>query len=347
MSLPFPPACVPLLLGALPHRSAAQALDVSRRYAGALLAWPQLPQRSFREQHLVQSVIGFPGLVVDAAASRVYVDHAEAEQQLDALSLAYLEHSVGYAALSGDDAAGFAELVRIGGGRDLRAVKGQILGPISAAIQLTDEREQPLIYDDMLFDALAHHLRLRVAWQELRLSEVAPTTIICVDEPLLEAAALPFFPHNRERVYDQIDEVLGGISGCRALYVGGDVDLAGLMQTSVELLIAEFASYRQAFAANGAPLAEFLERGGIVGLGIVPTNEDLLASASVELLCREFATFLDRVESLGVARDRLVQQMVVTTDGSLGYLSVADAEQALQLVAGVSQRLREEYGLTS
>ncbi len=43
--MPFSPACLPLLLGGLPYRSAAQALEISRRYAGKLLAWPQLPQR--------------------------------------------------------------------------------------------------------------------------------------------------------------------------------------------------------------------------------------------------------------------------------------------------------------
>jgi len=74
MPLPFQPSCLPLLLGSLPHRSAIQALEASGRYAGTLLAWPQLPQRSFREQSLVQSAVGFPGLVVDGAHAQVYVD---------------------------------------------------------------------------------------------------------------------------------------------------------------------------------------------------------------------------------------------------------------------------------
>src|ERR1041384_95303 len=92
MTLPFPPASLPWLLGGLPYRSAAQALDISRRYAGQLLAWPQLPQRGFREQGFVQSAIGFPGLVIDAPQARVYVDRARAEQALDRLGLDYLEN---------------------------------------------------------------------------------------------------------------------------------------------------------------------------------------------------------------------------------------------------------------
>src|SRR3954452_3322531 len=82
MTLPFAPACLPLLLGGLPYRSAAQALELSRRYAGSLLAWPQLPQRGFREQSFVQSALGFPGLVIDELQSRAYVDRARAERSL-------------------------------------------------------------------------------------------------------------------------------------------------------------------------------------------------------------------------------------------------------------------------
>ncbi|GIV99053.1 hypothetical protein [Roseiflexus sp.] len=345
MPLPFYPACLPLSLGALPYRSAVQALDVARRCAGTLLAWPQLPQRSFREQCLVQSIIGFPGLVVDAAAFRVYVDRREAERRLDALLLAYLEHTIDYAALSADDAAGLAEIVRIGGGRDLRAVKGQILGPISVALQLTDEHEQPLIYDDMLFDAIAHMLRLRVAWQELRLSEIAPATIMCIDEPLLEAVASPFFPHDWDRVAGQIDDVLAGISGCRALYTRGNVDLNHLMHTSVELLIAESAVYRRLCASGCDELSAFLERGGMVGIGIIPSDANRLASVSVDSLFEEFASLLDDFTSQGVARDRMLQQMVISPAQSLGYLDSASAERALYLLAGVSQRIREEYAL--
>ncbi|MGQ9548720.1 MAG: hypothetical protein ACUVSY_12380 [Roseiflexus sp.] len=345
MPLPFQPACLPLLPGALPYRSAAQAFDISQRYAGTLLAWPQLPQRSFREQCLVQSVIGFPGLVVDAVAHRVYVDRKEMERQIDALLLAYLEHTVEYAALGADDAAGLAEMVRVGGGRDMRAVKGQSLGPISVALQLTDEHEQPLIYDDMLFDAIAQMLHLRVAWQELRLSEISPTTIICIDEPLLEATTLPFFPHDWERVTGQIEEVLAGIGGCRALSTCGAVDLRRLMQTSVELLVADSAAYRRLGMSDGEELIAFLDRGGMVGIGIVPATEENLAQASVESLFDEFITLLGVLETKGVARDRFLQQALITPAQSLEVLDIAGAERALSLLAGVSQRVREEFAL--
>src|SRR5438552_3749413 len=149
MTLPFAPAGLPLLLGGLPYRSPAQALELSRRYAGALLAWPQLPQRGFREQSFVQSAIGFPGLVIDAPRERVYVDRSRAEHALDRLGLAYLEDDSDAYGFSADDAAGLEELLRQGTlPRSVLALKGQLLGPISLAAQLTDEHDRPLIYDE-------------------------------------------------------------------------------------------------------------------------------------------------------------------------------------------------------
>ena len=142
------------------------------------MAWPQLPQRGFREQSLAQAIVGFPGLVVDAGRGHMYVDRVRAERDLDRLELAYLTHDLGYAALAEEDAAGLSELARQRDTvRGVLALKGQLLGPISLAAQLTDEQQRPLIYDAMLFEALTHHLCLRAAWQNARLAELHATAM--------------------------------------------------------------------------------------------------------------------------------------------------------------------------
>ena len=346
MPLPFEPACLPLLLGSLPHRSAAQALEVSRRYAGTLLAWPHLPARSFREQSFVQSAAGFPGLVCDAAQARMYVDRAAAERDLDRLALAYLEDDIDYAELPPADVAGLDELLRQRENlRGVRALKGQLIGPISLAAQLTDDRQRPLIYDDMYLHALSHHLRLRAAWQETRLSELCSVTIICLDEPFLDAVGLPFLPLDWQPARELIDEVLGGIRGCKGIFACGAVDWSQVLQTSVELIIADVYEHGQSLVAAAEALAGFLERGGVVGLGLIPTDEDALQRVSAEGLLGRFAALLGDLERAGVATDRLVRRAVVSPNDALSRLNVATAEQALQLVAEVSRMLRAKYEL--
>lgn len=346
MPLPFEPAGLPLLLGSLPHRSEAQALEVSRRYAGALLAWPQLPRRGFREHGLVQSVAGFPGLVLDSAQSRAYIRRSEAERGLNELALAYLEHDIGRAALPADDTAGLAELERQGDSlRGTLALKGQLLGPISLAAQITDEQQCPLIYDDILLAALAQHLHLRAAWQEARLSDLADATIICLDEPFLEIIGQPFLPIGWEHALNQIDEVLDGISGCKAIFAGGAVDWAMVLRSSVELIIADVYSYSHALIAAAAALRPFVERGGCVGMGLIPADADCLAVATVDGMLGRVDALLEALRPAGLAPERLLRQTVLSTNGPLSQLGVPMAERALQLLAEVSQRLRARYRL--
>jgi hypothetical protein len=345
MPLPFEPACLPLLLGSLPHRSATQALDLSRRYAGALLAWPQLPERSFREQSFVQSAIGFPGLVCDAAQAHMYVDRAAAERELDRLALAYLEDDSDYAALAADDAAGLDELLRqCESLRGTRALKGQLLGPISLAAHLTDDRQRPLIYDEMFLEAICQHLRLRALWQEARLGECGDVTIICLDEPFLEAVGMPFMPLDWPTARNQIDQVLDGVKGCKALFAGGVVNWSEVLKSSAELVIADVYEHGDAlFAAD--PWPAFLDRNGVVGLGRIPADADALMRVTAEGLVERLAMLLRRLEQAGVAAARLLRQAVVAPSDMLGRLDTATAERALQLVSEVSRLLRAKYEL--
>ncbi|MEN9934885.1 MAG: hypothetical protein RLZZ387_1464 [Chloroflexota bacterium] len=347
MALPFQPACLPLLLGALPHPSPGQALELTRRYAGALLSWPRLPQRAFGEQSLAQSAAGFPGLVVDQARSHVHVDRELAELALEELGLAYLENDLERGSLTAEDAAGLAELLRQADTlRGVLAVKGQLLGPVSMATQLTDEQLRPLVYDEILSEALAQHLYLRAAWLDHTLHKVADTVIVCLDEPFLDVVGMPFLPLDWDQARERLEMVLAGVTGCRAIFGGGAVDWAEVLQTSVELIIADVYSYGHALTAASAALPAFLDRGGHVGLGLVPHDEDALALVSADTLVRRARSLLRELETAGVEGQLLLRQAVVSTSGSLGQLSTTAAERALQLLGEVSQQLREQYRLT-
>lgn len=346
MALPFEPACLPLLLGGLPHRAPAQALELSRRHAGALLAWPQLPALGLRERAAVQSALGFPGLVLDEARGLVYVERARAEAELNRLALAYLTNDRSYGALAAGDALGLEALVQQRGAlRGVLALKGQLLGPISLAAQLTDERQRPLMYDERLFEALTQHTRMRAAWLEARLAELAATTIICLDEPFLELIGLPFSPLDWEQTRASLDEVLGGLIGCKAIYAGGAVDWGAMLRTAAELIIADVHHHGAALAAAGPALAEFLERGGLVGLGLVPADPDELRQAEPAALLRRLEPTLTRLEQAGVPRAALLRQAVVTPAASLAGLEPAAAEQALDLLGRLSETLRATYAL--
>lgn len=346
VKLPFDPACAPLLLGSLPYASAAQALHISQRHTHELLAWPQLWQRSQREQMVPQSATGFPGLTAHEGQHQLFVQSALAQEQIERLDLAYLEGDYGYAGMTDREAAGLFELLhqsaRLAG---VRAVKGQMLGPISLALQLTDEHQRPLVYDPVLFDAVAQFVRMRVAWQAQRLASLGKPTIMCLDEPFLEMVGSPFLPIDWDDARTQINLALSDVGGCRALFVGGAIDWGHLLRMDIDLIIGDVFEHSAPLVGAAEALTLFVAAGGHIGLGIVPTEADLLASITADELVAQLAMCIDALAAAEVDTTRLLRQAVITPNGALGALAPEEAEHALKLLAAVSALVRERYML--
>ena len=125
-------------------------------------AWPQLPNRSFLENMYAQFSDGFPGVVIEG--DRIYVDRSKnLEEPLEQLYNTYLENRIERYAISPEYAAGLHTLLKVGLGSPF-AVKGQVTGPVTWGLTVTDENRRPILYDDTLADALAKHLHVKAAW---------------------------------------------------------------------------------------------------------------------------------------------------------------------------------------
>jgi hypothetical protein len=118
-----------------------------------------------------------------------------------------------------------------------------------------------------------------------------------------------------------------------------------VLQASVDLIIADVYEHSAALQAAAPVLLDFLERGGVAGLGIVPADEEALGETSAERLAGQVTALASDMERAGVPADLLLHQALITPASSLSELSITSAERALQLVDEVSKLLREQYKL--
>jgi hypothetical protein len=278
----------------------------------------------------------------------------QALRGLDDLELAYLEQTIQHGALTAEDAAGLFDILRTPAPQTRRfAINSQVLGPISLALQLTDEQHRPLIYDPLLREALAHHLALRISWLVHRLSHHAEHVMICLDEPLLEALDSPFCPLTWEEGIDLLEQVIGGIDGVRGLIVYATESqrlndlprfLELLRDTSLDLM---WIDVQQPYGARPAAvlLPELLERSGALVWGLVPTTYTALQHTTAEALLNHFEHLLDGITAAGLDREQVLHASLIGTSGSLAHVPIAAAERAVRLCAEVSNRLRARYEL--
>jgi methionine synthase II (cobalamin-independent) len=346
---------LPTAVGSLPHTDLVAACHLILRVLPEIPIWPQLPRRTFRENMYAQYSEGFPGVVVDETQERIWVDRSQdLSPALERLYAAYLENDLDFAAISPEYAAGLYTLLGNRGisesanlqiGKSAIAIKGQVTGPISWGLTVTDENRRPVVYDEVLADAVAKHLRLKAAWQERELRKLAPQTIIFVDEPYMSAYGSAFVAIDRDLVVSLLSETMAGIQGLVGVHCCGNTDWSILLETPMDILNFDAYGYAESLALYPEAVRAFLRRGGAIAWGIVPAlEEEAIWRESVASLTDRLVAAMHLLVKKGLPLDDLLAACLVTTSCGLRGRTVAAAERALELVAGVAREMRRRYG---
>jgi len=332
------------VIGSMPHVEPREACSLVLTNISEIPAWPQLPRKSFLENMYVQFSEGFPGAIVEG--ERIWVDRSkDLSRPLEQLYTAYLENNIEYGAISARYAAGFHAFLKKGKQKGRKAVKGQVTGPISFGLSVTDQNRRPLLYDEVLADAIAKHLRLKAAWQEKMLKSMCPKTIISVDEPYLSSLGSAFVSFPREQVVTLLEEVLGGISGLKAIHCCGNTDWSVVLQTSLDILSFDAYNYAETLALYPDEVKNFLNRGGVIAWGIVPNDEQTLAKETEASIRDRLEEAMSLLSKKGISYDTIKSQCLITPSCGLGPISTKAAARALELTAAVSADFRKRHNI--
>lgn len=333
--------CLPTMIGSMPHTDPEKACSVVARYLKDIPAWPQLPRRSFKENMSVQFSQGFPGIAVKD--NGIYVDRSlDWDKPLEELYSAYLDNDIDKYPVTADYAAGLHTFLSQAN-LTPTAVKGQITGPISWGLSVTDDSQRAILYDDMLSDAAAKLLRLKAGWQEKALSRISEKTIIFVDEPSMASYGSAFFSLPGERVVSLLEEVLGGISGLKGIHCCGNTDWSLILGTSADILSFDTYNYARSLSLYPAEVKQFLDKGGAIAWGIVPNAEDNLKKETAASLKDRLEEAMAPFTRKGIPFRQLIEQGLLTPSCSLSLMTEEAAAGTLELLAELSQTIRKRY----
>jgi hypothetical protein len=226
-----------------------------------------------------------------------------------------------------------------------KAVKGQITGPVSFGLQVVDEQRKPIFYNDMLKDILIKNLRRKAEWQEGVLRDVCPRTITFIDEPYLSAFGSAWVSLEREEVISALQEVLGGLKGAKGVHCCANTDWSLLTAVAPEVLSFDAYYYAKNFALYPNEIAEFLELGGVVAWGIVPTAEKDILRETTASLVKKLEKSMQLLVEKGIKLERLLAQALITPSCGIGAENVKTAEQVIAMSRAVADALRRKYEL--
>ncbi len=336
--------CLATIIGTMPHTDPGLACTQIAGYCKDIPAWPQLPKRSFLENMYVQYSEGFPGLVVDTEEQRIFVDRSQdLSKPLEAFYSAYLENDVGKFPMSPEHAAGLYSFLNLENLRP-RAVKGQITGPVTWGMTVTDKEGRAIAYDEVLGDVVAKLLRLKASWQENELSRLSKNTIIFVDEPYMSAFGSVGLLLSKEKIISLLEEVFAGMSGLKGIHCCGNTDWSIIIETSVDILSYDAYNYAQSLSLYPAETKKFISRGGAIAWGIVPNEAESLAKESAASLKDRLEEAIAPFTRHGISfKDLIAQGLLTPSCGLVPLASEELAERAMELLAELSGMIRKRY----
>lgn len=332
------------IIGSWPFTDPGRAVRFVMDRFPDLPAWPQLPRMGFLENMYVQFTQGFPRVVIDPAAERIHFDTTgDIFADIQPVYEAFLAGGWDTFGISPEYARGLYglrdEVKKIG---RLPAVKGQLIGPLSFGLTVTDQDKKLLLYDEQLADAVLKACVAKAVWQARFLKELADTVVVFIDEPYLVSYGSAYISLGREQVVSMLNEVIGALHEAGAIagvHCCGSTDWSILTDTEVDVINFDAYNYGASLMLYPRQIQDFLARGAdkCLAWGIVPTAEGKAAVESAEGLCRKLRSLQARLAELGVDRSLVEERAILTPACGMGSVSEETAIRAADLLGGLSR----------
>lgn len=347
------PSAMATGIGSLPFTDMEKALELIGKYMPEIPHWPQLPRRG-KEEHFIHQFLQ-PlvdcGMLLQLGDSwrfdtskdncaecmtGFYTMCLPAEENDPVCMQSFLPpHNSApgfYAFIDGFQAGRFEKAVY---------VKGQIAGPLSVGLEIKDQDGRPAYYQDDLRDMVVRTLAMNAKSQAAAMASLNLTPIIFVDDPSVRAfGSRMHLALNRETIIEDLNTIfsaiqqegaIAGVHSCEA------VDWSLLMETKVQILSLDAYRFGNSLKTHVHSLHRFIERGGVVAWGIVPTLDDPFAE-SVDSLQKRLENLWDTLFYSGPDKALIAGQSMITPACGTGLLTEDQARCIYRLTADLVRR---------
>ncbi|HEX8947339.1 MAG TPA: hypothetical protein VF790_00170 [Dissulfurispiraceae bacterium] len=324
-------------IGSLPHTDAEDACELVLRTFD-IPFWPQLPKASFRESMVPQYSEGLPYLRVNETEESVRIirdDSDELERFYEACPDSCR------IAISKDYAKGLHAFLEKIKGRRFAAIKGHVTGPVTFALGLKDHYGRSVWFDEELREIASMLLKAKMRWQLDLLKPHADKVIIFIDEPILSALGSSAYlgVDNGEvlRLLKEMSAVVEEAGGASGIHCCGRADWPLVMQSGMSVLNFDAFEYFDTLAIYHEEIRAFLQRGGYLAWGVVPTS-DVINSVDEAKLTALMRENLDKLHK-HLPSDLVDSRILLTPSCGTGSRSIEEATRIFQFIMRLKEAL--------
>ncbi len=329
-------------MAVMPHKDVDRALKVA--LSMDVPFWPQLPHYNYYEDMYVQASEHLPGILLDMekrtlrfSMEKFISEFEEAMAHFDEPE--YFDISDTYSVVYNR----FLELDL----SDRPAIRGQLEGPISFGFNVVDDNDRPILFDDTVRPFMLEFMAKRVNIQLTRLKKRNPNAFMFVDEPGLQFLFSAMAGYGDVAARSDMETFFSMIERPRGVHLCGNPDWDFLLGQDLDILSLDVYSNGEVFASYAPSIRKFLDRGGILVWGIVPTNFEPFEEENMVSLENRLEEIWSVLGKNGIDLEFLLSRSMlspatcclVNPDGE------KTVEEAFKMIKQLSERLRVKYEL--
>jgi hypothetical protein len=337
-------------VGSFPHQDAEIACRLVLENFPEIPVWAQLPKISLYEQMEIQYSEAFPCVVIDKHKQRMYFDTSgDTTSALEKFYENYLAENFDYFAISETYSKGIYAMERclnLVKPSQVKYFKTQVTGPVSFALTVVDENKRAIYYNDMFRDVIVKGITMKARWQLRRFKPWCESQICFIDEPILSAfGSSTYISVHRDDVIAMIQEVVEAIhleGGLAGIHCCGNTEWTIPIDAGVDIINFDAYTYGESILLYPEPMKTFIDNGGVLAWGIVPTSVDI-EKETTDSLTERFLRYVDKLVSIGINRTAVMQNSMITASCGTGSVPIERAERIVRETKKVSEILKERF----
>lgn len=329
-------------MAVMPHTDVERALDVAMSLD--IPFWPQLPNYNYYEDMYVQAAEHFPGILLD-------IENRSLRFSMDKF-IEEIEETMGhfdepeYFDVSDTYSVVYRSFLK----QDFSnrpAIRGQLEGPISFGFNILDQDDRPILFDDNVRPFMFEFMAKRINVQLDRLTALNENAFMFVDEPGLQFLFSAMSGYDNFKAKTDLDLFFSLVNRPRGIHLCGNPDWDFLLNLDMDIVSMDLYTNAEIFASYASAIRRFLDRGGVIVWGIVPTGFESFEKESVTSLIRQLEGVWDVLDKKGIDRQFLFQRSLLSpaTCCLVNPDKEKTVEKAFESIQIISRQLREKYGL--
>jgi len=208
-----------------------------------------------------------------------------------------------------------------------------------------DQDDRPILFDDTVRPFMIEFMAKRVNVQLSRLKKLNPNAFMFVDEPGLQFLFSAMAGYGDQAARVDMELFFSMIERPRGVHLCGNPDWDFLLGLDLDILSLDVYSNGEVFASYAASIRRFLDRGGVIAWGMVPSNFEPFEQENLDSLKNRLKEIWSVLGKNGIDREFLLSRSLlspatcclVNPDGE------KTVEKAFKMTSNLSTQLREEY----